>query len=160
MHTKHIVLFSITVLGTLEAYSQDLSTCVWNCITPAAEAAGCSFSGSDFNCFCKSIEYRSTALACMEAQCTQEENTAALQVYAGICGVLAPVSPSSGASSVGTSAPATVTVTMSLSGSSLTISAPTDASETQGLDFNSGTSVFLVGLVSMAVGIGMGMGVS
>ncbi|KAF9446083.1 hypothetical protein P691DRAFT_777104 [Macrolepiota fuliginosa MF-IS2] len=82
-----------------------ISTCILNCVQPAATKVGCAFTNT--TCVCTSAQFQSDATACLKANCTADEVTAALTLQQTQCKGLTPNGSSSGTPS-GTS-PATST---------------------------------------------------
>ncbi|KAF5361138.1 hypothetical protein D9758_009033 [Tetrapyrgos nigripes] len=112
------IAFVFGLAAAVAVNAQDTSginQCILNCTSQAASANGC-VSFADITCVCTNQAFQTAAAACLQANCTSDDLTNALQLQQQQCAAL-----SSGASGV-TSAPQT-----SAPASSGTVSAPTSA---------------------------------
>ncbi|KAL1682918.1 hypothetical protein EV122DRAFT_258828, partial [Schizophyllum commune] len=81
-----------------------ISACILQCSSDAASSNGCS-SITDLQCVCTSASFQDDAKSCLQDNCTEEEQQAALQLQAAECAAIGGSSESgSAATSTGTSA--------------------------------------------------------
>ncbi|KAG9093203.1 hypothetical protein FRC06_011635 [Ceratobasidium sp. 370] len=102
-----------------------ISACILQCSMQAAESAGCT-NFSDPSCACGNSDFQSAAAQCLAAECTPEEQQAALQLQQALCG-------SWTGSATGSATPTeteTETPTETSSSGSRTATAPASSSST------------------------------
>ncbi|WWC87366.1 uncharacterized protein L201_002255 [Kwoniella dendrophila CBS 6074] len=109
-------IFASIALASLASAQVSIPTCVVTCSTQAAAAAGCT-SYTDVSCVCTNAAFQNAAGACLIANCTSEEQTAAVSLQSALCAgqsvtggsVTASISATGSASSVDASAIASLT---------------------------------------------------
>ncbi|KAL1733833.1 hypothetical protein EV714DRAFT_246085, partial [Schizophyllum commune] len=81
-----------------------ISACILQCSSDAASSNGCS-SITDLQCVCTSASFQDDAKSCLQDNCTEEEQQAALQLQAAECAAIGGTAESGSATtSTGTSA--------------------------------------------------------
>ncbi|KAF8054242.1 ectomycorrhiza-regulated CFEM domain-containing protein [Lyophyllum atratum] len=78
-----------------------ISACIIGCVQPAAQANGCVFT--DASCVCRSAQFQADAAKCLQDQCTEADQQAALALQAQQCGA---IGTSASGSATGTDIPA------------------------------------------------------
>ncbi|KAF8551529.1 hypothetical protein OG21DRAFT_1417779 [Imleria badia] len=62
-----------------------LDSCIIDCVTPAAAAAGCG-SYTNLTCTCTSTDFQQASLQCLQANCTATDLQTAEQMQGSACG--------------------------------------------------------------------------
>ncbi|WVQ97506.1 hypothetical protein IAU59_004620 [Kwoniella sp. CBS 9459] len=119
---KFTTVSALAALGLVAA--QSIPQCVVTCSTQAAAAAGCT-SYTDVTCVCTNAAFQNAAGACLVANCTADEQTAATSLQQVLCagqsvtgGSVTATISASGTSSIDASAIASLTASDSAASSS------------------------------------------
>ncbi|KIM55446.1 hypothetical protein SCLCIDRAFT_301368 [Scleroderma citrinum Foug A] len=134
-----------TETSSAAASTPSLSACLLQCVSTAAQSAGCS-SFTDLACVCSSTSFQTTAGQCLQTSCTAEDVQTGLALQQQECGGL---TTAGSGESTGTTTPASATP----SGGSASATAPghtttTTSSKTSGT--GASTSNAAAGLVPFA----------
>ncbi|WVF70406.1 hypothetical protein IAT40_005196 [Kwoniella sp. CBS 6097] len=120
---KFTIVSALAVLGFVSAQA-NIPQCVVTCSTEAAASAGCT-SYTDVTCVCTNAAFQNAAGACLIANCTADEQTAAASLQQVLCagqsvtgGSVTATISASGSSSIDASAIASLTGTDSAASSS------------------------------------------
>ncbi|KIM64627.1 hypothetical protein SCLCIDRAFT_8461 [Scleroderma citrinum Foug A] len=160
-----------TETSSAASSTPSLSACLLQCVTSAAQSAGCS-GFTDLACVCSSVSFQTAAAQCLQASCTAEDLQTGLALAQQECGGVATTSGGSestgastttptGATSSGTSATTTPTAPGTTittpTGTTTTPTSHTTTTTTSSKTSTTGTSTATsssaaVGLVPFAFG--------
>jgi len=100
----HIFLsFALVAAVGVFAQTPSLDKCLLDCVTQATANSTCT-SFTDITCVCSSSSFQSTAAACLQANCTTQDQDTAIQLRNQQCGTSSAIPTGTGTSATSANA--------------------------------------------------------
>jgi hypothetical protein len=79
------IFASLAMAAAVGVSAQDASPCVLDCANKAVAPSGCD--GLDNACVCDNMAFKSTATACLQDNCSSDDQQTAIQLHQERCGM-------------------------------------------------------------------------